>query len=164
MTTDILLCGGTIDKAYFPEREVFDFNKTHINEMLAQARIPDVNVNIRFLMAKDSLDMDDSDRMRIARACKESLSHRIMVMHGTSTMIKTAKTISEEFSGGKTIIFFGSMLPYELAKSDAMFNFGGALVASQVLDSGVYIAMNGRVWTYDQVVKNEETATFVDAA
>ena len=162
MTIDIILCGGTIDKTYFPEQEAFVFDKTHIKEMIEQARIPNVDMNVRFLFMKDSLDMDENDRMRIARACKESLAHKILVVHGTSTMIESAKKVAEETVGGKTVVFFGSMFPYELAKSDALFNFGFALSAVQSLDAGVYISMNGKNWEYDQVTKNEELASFED--
>ncbi len=160
---DIFICGGTIDKTYFPEREVFDFEKTHINELIANARISStVNLNVRFLFMRDSLDMETPDRARIARACRESLSHHIMIMHGTSTMIQTAKEINAQFTGGKTIVLFGALLPYELTKSDALFSFGAALSAVQLLEPGVYITMNGRVWPHDQVAKDEKAAMFVD--
>ncbi len=160
---DILICGGTIDKTYFPEREVFDFEKTHINELLTNARLStSLNVNLRFLFLRDSLDMDEADRARISRACRESLSRHIIIMHGTSTMIQTAKRINDEFTGGKNIVLFGALLPYELTRSDALFSLGAAMMAVQLVEPGVYVSMNGRVWAFDQVAKDEEAAMFVD--
>lgn len=161
MTIDVILCGGTIDKKFFPEREAFDFEKTHIQDMMDQARLPEVDLNVRFLFLKDSLDMDDRDRERVVRACKESVSQHILILHGTSTMVKTAQKIEAEIIGGKTIVLFGAMLPYELAKSDAMFNFGAAMTAVQILPEGVYIAMNGKTWAPADVVKDEATANFL---
>ena len=162
MTIGYIICGGTIDKSYFPERETFDFEKTHTNELLRLARIPEVNINTRFLFLKDSLDMDDTDVSRINRACKESLSHKIIIAHGTSRMIHTAQSIANDLPAGKTIVLFGAMIPFELYKSDALFNFGTALMACQLLDPGVYISMNGKVWPHDQVEKNDEDAIFID--
>ena len=162
MTIDLILCGGTIDKSYFPNREVFDFDKTHVKEIINQARVPDLNINIRFLFFKDSLDMSKEDRTRLVRACQESLAHKILIMHGTSSMILSAQDVAKNVSNGKTIVFFGSMLPYELSKSDAMFNFGTAIASCQILSEGTYVSMNGQTWEYDKVRKNEETAAFTD--
>ena len=160
-----MICGGTIDKTYFPVREVFDFEKTHINDMIERARIPDSNLdlNIKFLFLRDSLDMEDADRSRVAKACKESTTSLILILHGTSTMVETAKKIAAEIPGGKTIVLFGALLPYELANSEALFNFGAAITAVQLLSPGVYIAMSGKVWPYNKVEKNEAEAYFMDS-
>lgn len=183
MIIDLLICGGTIDKTYFPERElkikeykiknsfdkvyfpkreVFDFDKTHISEMIKQARISNKNIKVKFLFHKDSLDMDNQDRKEILNACQKSSNQRILIMHGASTMIESARVIADENLLGKTIVFFGAMLPYELAKSDALFNFGFALSACQTLNSGVYIAMNGIAKKYNKIKKDEKRAIFVD--
>jgi L-asparaginase len=150
-TIDLIICGGTIDKSYFPQREAFDFNKTHIKDMIKQAIMPNININIRFLFFKDSLDMDKKDKIRLVRACQESLSKRILIMHGTSNMQSSTEMVAKELGGGKTVVFFGSTLPYELLKSDAMFNFGTAIAACQLLSDGVYIAMHGTISEHDKI-------------
>ncbi len=162
ITINLLLCGGTIDKVYFPDREKFDFGKSHIEKMIEQARIPDITINSRVICLKDSLDMDEEDRIRIARACNESVEKNIMVMHGTSTMVESAKVVQENMKGGKTVVFFGSMFPYEIGKSDAQFNFGSAITACQLLDPGTYITMNGRAFPYGKTVKNERESIFTE--
>jgi L-asparaginase len=52
------------------------------------------------------------------------------------------------------------MVPYKIQDSDALFNFGTAFSAVQLLPSGVYIAMNGRVFSWDKVLKNKELGVF----
>jgi len=157
----LFLCGGTIDKKYFPEREVFDFETTHIDQMLAQSRVSkEITFDTKCLFLKDSLDMTQEDRARVAHSCEQSPAKRILIMHGTSTMVETAKAISEKLDPSKTIVLFGAMLPYELIQSDALFNFGTALSTVQTCQPGIYITMNGKVWSHDQVVKNEIVANF----
>jgi len=148
---DLLLCGGTVDKSYMPRQEVFGFDKTHVQKMIDQAQMPAVTVNPRLLFLKDSLDMTPEERARISLACDEAASDKVIIMHGISTMIESAKAVSKTSQGGKTIVFFGAMLPYVLSGSDAMLNFGTTIMAAQLLEPGVYIAMNGRVWPHDAV-------------
>ncbi len=162
MNIDIFICGGTIDKTYFPDLEEFNFNKTHIHEMISQARISDLKINIKSLFLKDSLDMNNDDRSMVVESCKKSDSKNILIVHGTSTKVDTAKAIANELLVDKTIVLFGSMLPYELAKSDALFNFGTSIISCQILSPGVYISMNGKVWDYDKVIKDTTLAKFLE--
>ena len=160
----IFLCGGTIDKTYDPAKEIFECKKTHINEMLKQARIPDLDIKIDELFLKDSLNMDDNDREKLLQACKKSEAKKIIVIHGTSKMIESAKYLIEKAKdqiNDKIIVFFGALYPYEHRSTEAMFNLGSAIISSQLLKSGVYIVMNGRVFPYDEVKKNVEEAHFV---
>ncbi len=157
----LFLCGGTIDKKYFPEREVFDFEITHTNQMLNQSRISEeITFDIKCLFLKDSLDMTHEDRVRVSQACQQSPAEHILIMHGTSTMVETANAIAENIEHSKTVVLFGAMLPYELTQSDALFNFGTALSAVQISQPGIYIAMNGKIWKHNAVVKNEIVANF----
>lgn len=160
----IFLCGGTIDKSYDPVKEIFECKETHIKEMLEQARIPDLEIEVQKLFLKDSLDMTDDDREILANACSQTENKRIVIMHGTSKMVESAKYIvseAREKIKDKTIVFFGALYPYEHRETEAMFNFGAAIIASQILKPNVYIVMNGRVFTYDKVKKNVEEAHFV---
>lgn len=163
MTIDLILCGWTINKAYFPDRELFDFKDSHIDEMINQARIPWVKVNIKTLFLKDSLNMTNDDRKLLTKTCSECISDKILIMHWTSTMVESASFITgNKKNNSKTIVFFWAMLPYELAKSDAMFNLWFALASCQILSNWIYVSMNWRIWDYDKVKKDVEKAEFVD--
>ena len=155
----LINCGGTIDKTYNPAREVFEHTHTHMDQILSQARVERMGISVQELFLKDSLDMTSGDFHLLVEACTVSEYERIMVMHGTSKMVESAWKVAER-NLDKTIVFFGAMMPYELAQSDAMFNFGFALSAVQQLSHGVYVAMNGQVFLYDSVAKNEIEAVF----
>jgi L-asparaginase len=116
-------------------------------------------VEIRTLMMVDSLDMSDADRDLIARHCREAPEDRIVITHGTDTIVETAALLARSVPD-KTIVLTGAMIPIAFGSSDGLFNLGGALTAVQVLDPGVYVVMNGRVFDWDGVRKNRATGMF----
>jgi L-asparaginase len=116
-------------------------------------------VSIRTLMMIDSLEMTDADRELIVRHCAQSDESRIVITHGTDTMVETAAAIARGVSG-KTVVLTGAMIPYAFGSSDGLFNLGSALSFVQVLPPGVYIAMNGRHFEWDKVRKNRQTGVF----
>ena len=118
-----------------------------------------VEVSIRTLMMVDSLDLTAADRDRIVAACEAAPESRIVVTHGTDTMVETADALARRVTG-KTIVLTGAMVPYAFGSSDGIFNLGSALSFAQVLDPGVYVAMNGRAFPWSQVRKNRATGTF----
>ena len=154
----IFVTGGTFDKTYDEIRGRLAFGDTHLEEMLALGRSR-VQVNVRTLMMIDSLDMTDADRKTIVRNCADCEESRIVVTHGTDTMIETARSIAADVEG-KTIVLTGAMIPYAFGSSDGLFNLGSALSFAQVLRPGVYIAMNGQHFEWDKVRKNRETGVF----
>ena len=112
----IFLCGGTIDKSYNPAKEIFECQETHINEMVERARIPDLEIKIKQLFLKDSLDMTDSDKEILAKACGNTDAKKIIIIHGTSKMVESARYIVDKVKEkikDKTIILFGALYPYE---------------------------------------------------
>jgi len=121
-----------------------------------------VDVAVTTLMMIDSLDMTAADRARIVRQCREAAEPRIVVTHGTDTMVETAAALATAAPplAAKTIVLTGAMVPYAFGSSDGLFNLGSALSFVQVLPPGVYIAMNGRCFTWDRVRKNRETGVF----
>jgi L-asparaginase len=121
-----------------------------------------VDVAIRTLMMIDSLDMTDADRALIVEACRSSREERILITHGTDTMVETASALAAAFvpAGGKTIVLTGAMVPYAFGSSDGLFNLGSALSFVQVLPPGVYLAMNGHCFDWNHVRKNRETGVF----
>jgi L-asparaginase len=110
-------------------------------------------------MMKDSLDMTPADRTRIATACRKAGEDRIVITHGTDTMETTACFLAGRVTG-KTVVLTGAMVPYKFGSSDGLFNLGSALALAQVLPHGIYIAMNGRFFTWDSVTKNRTLGIF----
>ena len=120
------------------------------------------DVSIRTLMMIDSLDMTTTDRALIVEQCRQAAEARILITHGTDTMVDTAAALAgAQLSGrGKTIVLTGAMIPYAFGSSDGLFNLGSAISFVQVLPPGVYHAMNGRCFEWDRVRKNKETGVF----
>jgi L-asparaginase len=157
----ILVTGGTFDKQYNELAGTLTFKETHLPEMLRLGRSR-VAVSITTLMMIDSLDMTDAHRAGIVDSCREAAEARILITHGTDTMIETARAIAAAFPAdrGKTIVLTGAMVPYAFGSSDGLFNLGSALSFVQVLPPGVYVAMNGRCFAWNQVRKNRDTGIF----
>lgn len=155
------MTGGTFDKQYDELRGVLSFRDTHLPDMLRLGRSR-VEVSVRTLMMIDSLDMSDADRALIVEHCRQADESRIVITHGTDTMIETARAIAaaQPPAAEKTIVLTGAMIPYAFGSSDGLFNLGSALSFVQVLPPGVYVAMNGRWFEWSGVRKNRETGTF----
>lgn len=154
----LLVTGGTFDKEYNELQGTLGFEDTHITEMLRLGRNK-VKVDIRTLMMVDSLEMTDEDRDIIKDACMRSKQDRIIITHGTDTMEVTARYLGERIKD-KTIVLTGAMIPYVFGSSDGLFNLGSALAFVQALPAGVYIAMNGRYFAWDNVRKNRAIGMF----
>ena len=154
----VFVTGGTFDKTYDEIEGTLAFGDTHLPEMLRLGRCH-VDVSVRTLMMIDSLAMTDDDRAIIVRNCLTCEESRIVVTHGTDTMVETAAALAAGVTR-KTIVLTGAMVPYAFGSSDGLFNLGSALSFVQVLPPGVYIAMNGRYFEWDHVRKNRETGTF----
>lgn len=160
MNIQLLNCGGTIDKSYNPSKEIFEHTNTHWNILLKRARLcNEICITTKELFLKDSNTMTEKDFDNVILACETLNTKHILIAHGTSKMHKTAKKLGEK-NLKKTIVLFGAMLPFELAESDAMFNFGVAIAAVQEKEYGVYIAMNGKIFPWNNVYKDVAQASF----
>jgi L-asparaginase len=156
----IFVTGGTFDKEYNELTGALFFKETHLPEMLRLGRSR-LDVSVRTLMMIDSLDMTEADRAIIVEQCREAAEPRILITHGTDTMVETARALAADAAlAGKTIVLTGAMIPYAFGSSDGLFNLGSALSFVQILSPGVYLAMNGRYFASDQVRKNRETGVF----
>ena len=155
----ILVTGGTFDKEYDEVRGRLFFKDTHIHEMLEKGR-SQVPVSIRTLMMIDSLDMTEADRALVVAQCRASAEDRLVITHGTDTMVDTARAVAAAALPGKTVVMTGAMIPYAFGSSDGLFNLGSALSFAQVLPPGVYVAMNGQCFRWDEVRKNRDAAVF----
>ncbi len=154
----ILITGGTIDKEYDPLTGELTFSKSHLSNMLNQVRCK-VNFILEEVMLKDSLQMRQEDREEILKKCVHCMENKIIVTHGTDTMVETARVLGGHVTG-KTVVLVGAMIPYAFGASDALFNLGCAFAAVQALPQGVYITMNGKIFHWDRVRKNKESGEF----
>jgi L-asparaginase len=161
MAIRIFVTGGTFDKEYNELNGQLFFKDTHIQEILKLGRSK-LDLSIRTLMLVDSLEMSETDRQLILESCKGADEDRIVVTHGTDTMTITARLLAEHITD-KTIIITGAMIPYKFGSSDGLFNLGSALAFAQTLPYGVYIAMNGRYFTWDNCRKNRQTGVFEES-
>lgn len=160
-----LSCGGTIEKIYRADSGKMDFDQSRIADWAKQCRIAQP-WRAQTVMLIDSLEMTDGHRKILADAVAATTEKRIVVLHGTDTMVESAKTVMLHRKPEQVVVFTGAMVPASLEHSDAMFNFGLATAAVQLLHPGVYIAMSGQVFEAGNVRKNREAGVFeaIDSA
>jgi L-asparaginase len=158
MPIRIFITGGTFDKEYNELNGELYFKDTHLNDLLDMGRNK-VSVEIRTLMMIDSLQMSAEDRELIVYQCTHCDENQIVITHGTDTMEQTARLLARAIDN-KTIILTGAMIPIKFGSSDGLFNLGSALAFAQSLPVGVYVAMNGRFFNWDNVRKNKLTGIF----
>jgi L-asparaginase len=158
MPIKIFVTGGTFDKEYNELNGQLFFKETHLSEMLSLGRSR-IDVHIATLMMIDSLDMTDADRKIISDNCIAASEDKIVITHGTDTMVETARYLAGTINN-KTIVLTGAMVPYKFGSSDGLFNLGSALAFVQTLPKGIYISMNGRYFMWDNVRKNKTAGEF----
>jgi L-asparaginase len=158
MRVRVFVTGGTFDKEYDELTGRLYFLDTHVEEMLRRGRCA-IDVDVETLMMVDSLEMSDVQRALVVRACRDCDQTQIVITHGTDTMVETAAAIASGVKG-KTVVLTGAMVPYAFGSSDGLFNLGSALSFVQSLPAGVYIAMNGRSFPWDDVRKNRDAGVF----
>lgn len=153
----IITTGGTIDKIYFDALSDYKVGDPTIGLILEEAHVG-VEYSVQSVCRKDSLDLTDEDRDAIADAVRNAKESRVLITHGTDTMIKTAQYLRG--IPEKTIVFTGAMNPTRIRNSDAFFNVGSAIIAVQTLPPGIYIAMNGQIHNPEKVQKNRVQQRF----
>ena len=151
MKLKFITTGGTIDKVYFDAKSEYEVGSPQITEILNEARI-NFDFEVESVLRKDSLDMTDDDRHLIRDKIETDPCERIVIIHGTDTMIQTAGMLED--IPGKTIVLTGSMQPARFRSTDAAFNVGVAVGAAQAMPPGVYIAMSGRIFNPAHCRKN----------
>ncbi|HRH40172.1 MAG TPA: asparaginase domain-containing protein [Pyrinomonadaceae bacterium] len=149
--------GGTIDKVYFDAKSEYQVGVPQVEEILKDSNVA-FEFEVESILQKDSLEMTDEDRQNIRQIIEKETCQKIVITHGTDTMVETAKALIG--IENKTIVFTGAMEPARSRYTDATFNVGCAIGAVQTLESGVFIAMNGVVYEADKVVKNYEAKKF----
>lgn len=143
MDIQIITTGGTIDKVYFDAKSDYQIGESPIRELLREANLT-LDIEVNPVMRKDSLEMTDGDRDQIRQTVESSSADRIVITHGTDTMVETGRALAGIH--GKTIVLTGAMQPARFRSTDALFNVASAITAAQTLPHGVYLAMNGRIF------------------
>ena len=154
----IFTTGGTIDKVYFDALSEFQVGESPLDAILREANVG-IDYQLTSLMKKDSLELTDADRDAIFDAVSASDAQHVLITHGTDTMAETASRLRD--IANKTIVLTGAMQPARLRSTDAIFNVGYAIAATQLQQPGVYIAMNGQVFPAGQVRKDRAAGRFV---
>jgi L-asparaginase len=157
MKIKIFTTGGSIDKYYSTKESDFIVGEPTISQILSEANVT-VDYEIESLIKKDSLDLDDGDRKFIFEKVRSDPNRHIVITHGTDTIIQTAQVLTQIKE--KVIVLTGAMQPSAFKMSDAAFNIGGAILSVQMLPSGVYISMNGRILNPQKAIKNLELDRF----
>lgn len=158
MSLRVIATGGTFDKHYDPLSGSLVFADSVLPAAIERARLT-VDVHFESLLALDSLDMQDAHRQKILSACRQSPQRRIVIVHGTDTMRETAEVLGRAALDA-TIVLTGAMVPYEIADSDAFFNFGFAIAAVGLAGPGVHVAMNGQLLPWHDAQKNRSAGVF----
>jgi L-asparaginase len=158
MGIKIFVTGGTFDKEYDEIEGRLFFRNSHLHEMLTLGRCK-LNLDIEILMMIDSLSMTETGRKLILENCLKTKEEKIVITHGTDTMVETAEMLAKEIHD-KTIVLTGAMIPYRLGSSDGLFNLGSALAFVQTLPPGIYVAMNGKYFNWDNVRKDRQNGVF----
>lgn len=154
----VVTTGGTIDKVYFDALSTFQVGEPAVARLLHIAHVAHP-FRVVELLRKDSLELTDEDRARLCEQVASLSESRVVVTHGTDTMVASATALAR--ITGKTIVLTGALAPARFHESDASFNLGMAFAAVQTLTHGVYIAMSGQIFRGDRVRKDREAGRFV---
>jgi L-asparaginase len=158
MQIKVFTAGGTIDKVYFDVKSQYEVGESNVQLLFKEMNVG-FGYDVESILRKDSLDMTEADRMAILEKITSEPCPKILITHGTDTMIDTAKVLQQHVKD-KTIVLTGAMQPALFRNSDAVFNIGCALGVLQARDSGVYIVMNGMMFDPANVRKNREAGRF----
>lgn len=161
MNVTIINTGGTFNKRYNPLKGQLEVPSDNIalNKIIASCH--NVNFEIKNIVSKDSLDMDDNDRQIITDAVNETSNDNIIIIHGTDTVDLTSQFLKQQVLN-KKIVFTGAMVPMSIDEVEATMNFSQALgFLSASVENGIYLAMHGVVVDASKLVKNRKEGKFL---
>jgi L-asparaginase len=152
--------GGTIDKDYPHTTKgwAFEFGEPASIRILEKFD-PSFQYSILTVFQKDSLEIVEEDLKTLADLINEQEDTKIIVTHGTDTMIETASYLNDRISN-KLVIITGAMRPERFKNSDAELNLGSAIGAANILDTGVFIAMHGIVKPFAEMARDMENGKY----
>ncbi|MGO9319797.1 MAG: asparaginase domain-containing protein [Solirubrobacteraceae bacterium] len=151
----VFAMGGTIDKDYVVDSASLEVVEPFISWIAPELRMT-YRLEVTQLAKKDSLDLADSDRARLLTYVATNDRDRLLITHGTDTLLTTASAVwaaqkAGEISHDKTIVFTGTFRPGRFAQAEASFNVGFALAVAQSAPPGVYVAVGGQFAPVDHV-------------
>lgn len=158
MLIRVFTTGGTIDKVYFDAKSQYAIGESNVQLLFKEMNVG-FDYQVESILRKDSLEMTDADRLLILENVNRATCPKILITHGTDTMIETAQVLQQHVEG-KTVVLTGAMQPALFRNSDAVFNIGCALGVLQARDSGVYVVMNGLIFDPGHARKNWEAGRF----
>lgn len=161
----LISTGGTIEKTYDELSGLLSNQISVLDYMLASLQLNGVRVSRLALMSKDSLEMTPEDHKLIAETVeKERFQYSgIIIVHGTDRLAESGEVLVERFKDLTIpVVLTGAMRPWELRRTDALQNLTEALLAVQLLEAGIYVAMHNRVLRFPGVCKDLEAGTFVE--
>ena len=150
-----IITGGTIDSHYDGTKDTARPNK--------KSKIPDFIKSLKLyrkckfnqICMKDSREVTQKDQKKIIDTVEKSPFKKIIITHGTYTMPDTGRYLKVNLKRkDQTIILTGSMIPmYGFTNSDGPFNLGYSIASFKDLKSGIYVCMNGKIFTPEEVLK-----------
>lgn len=160
MKLTFLQTGGTIDKDYpkVTKGWAFEIAEPAVVRILEKQNLP-FEYEVFSILKKDSQEITDEDRAMLLDYCQKLDNDKIIITHGTDTMIETGLFLNK--ISDKLIILTGSMRPERFGNSDADLNIGVAIGAANVLENGVFVVMNGFVIPVEKATRNLETGQFL---
>jgi L-asparaginase len=150
--------GGTIDKV-LDATGAYRIGPPCVAAILGRLPLA-VSYKVESLLRKDSLDMDDADRLLVVDRVAREPCRKVIITHGTDTMVETAKALLRV--RGKSVVLTGAMEPFATRPAEAIFNIGLALGAVASMPDGISIAMSGRIFDPKRCRKNREKQIFED--
>lgn len=161
MNITVINTGGTFNKLYNPIKGKLEVSKNHNSLKKIISSLHNVNLEIFNILAKDSLDMTDDDRVEIVETIKKSKNDKIIIIHGTDTVDLTSAFIKKEIND-KKIVFTGAMVPMSIEEVEATMNFSMALgFLSADIKNGIYLAMHGVVVEAIKLKKDRSAGKFL---
>jgi L-asparaginase len=157
MIIDIFTMGGTIDKIYFDDLSKFEVGEPSIGAIFKKMPL-NFTYRVHKISKKDSLYISELERDKLRAAIRKCRNRHILVTHGTDTIIETAEYLKG--FRNKVIVLTGSLQPSRFLLSDAVFNIGMAVGALQVLEGGVYVAINGKIYKPETIYKDRSINRF----
>ncbi len=160
MKITFIQTGGTIDKDYPRSTKgyAFEISEPAVTRILEKLN-PSFEFEVITALKKDSLDITEEDLQSLLKTCGDIEGDKIIITHGTDTMLETARFLSSIKT--KCIVITGAMRPERFSNSDAAINIGVAIGAVNALDHGVYIAMHGQAIPWKECIRDMDSGQYL---
>lgn len=161
-TIHFVITGGTIDSYYDGSKDTAVPNKESIIPSFVRSLKLYHNTEFTTVCMKDSRDLNPEDLKNVLKTVEKSPYNKIIITHGTYTMPDTARFLKTNLKRkDQTIVLTASIIPISgFSPSDGPFSLGYAIAQLEHLQSGIYVAINGRVFSPEEVIKIISEARF----